>query len=275
MKLKLVKSLWGMEGTLEQNIKRIATSGYAAVEAQVPADQNQLHHFLNLLREYHLEFVVMVITDGASPDDHFASFREKIRTASETEPLQITVHGGKDWWPFELQQRFFAEALEIERQIGLPVNHETHRGRPMFTPSATARLLREFPELHINADFSHFVNVCESLLEDQQEDMALCISRARHVHGRIGHEEGPQVNDPRAPEWSAQVAAHFVWWEQIVRARLEAGAEYFTFNPEFGPPNYMQTLPYTRQPVSNLWEVCWQVAEQFAGRYAELVKEAA
>ena len=34
MKLKLVKSLWGMEGALEENIRRITTGGYAAVEAQ-------------------------------------------------------------------------------------------------------------------------------------------------------------------------------------------------------------------------------------------------
>ncbi len=273
MKLKLVKSLWGMEGTLEQNIRRIAVSGYSAVEAQVPSDENQLEHFLDLLRDNHLEFVAMVITDGATPEEHFASFREKIEIARRTEPLQVTVHGGKDWWPFELQKEFFAEALEIERKVGLLINHETHRGRPMFNPSATARLLREFPELHINADFSHFVNVCESLLEDQREDMALCISRARHVHGRIGHEEGPQVNDPRAPEWSAQIAAHFAWWDEIVRARLKAGAEYFTFNPEFGPPNYMQTLPHTRQPVTDLWEICYWVATKFESRYRELVAE--
>ena len=270
MKLKLVKSLWGMEGTMAEKIRRIADAGYVAVEAQVPAE-DQLPEFVGLLREHGLEFVAMVITDGATPQDHFTSFRAKIETARRLEPLQITVHGGKDWWPYELQKEFFAEALDVERRIGLPVNHETHRGRPMFTPSATARLLREFPELYINADFSHFANVCESLLEDQREDMALCISRARHLHGRIGHEEGPQVNDPRAPEWAAQVAAHFAWWDEIVRARFHAGAECFTFNPEFGPPNYMATLPHTRQPVADLWEVCLWTAKTFEQRYRKLL----
>jgi hypothetical protein len=270
MKLKLVKSLWGMEGTLAEKIERISAAGYIAVEAQLPA-ADQLPEFMHLLREHHLEFVAMVITDGATPQEHFASFREKIVAAQAVEPLQITVHGGKDWWPFDLQKRFFAEALEVEHQIGLPVNHETHRGRPMFTPSATARLLREFPELHINADFSHFVNVCESLLEDQAEDMAICIARARHLHGRVGHEEGPQVSDPRAPEWQPQLAAHFAWWDEIVRTRLSAGAGYFTFNPEFGPPNYMPTLPHTRQPVADLWDVCLWMATQFERRYRALV----
>jgi len=270
MKLKLVKSLWGMEGTLAEKVRRIAEAGYVAIEAQVPAE-DQLPEFVRLLREHNLEFVGMVITDGATPADHFTSFHTKSEKARSLEPLQMTVHGGKDWWPFELQKEFFAEALEVESRIGLMVNHETHRGRPMFTPSATARLLREFPELHINADFSHFTNVCESLLEDQREDMAMCISRARHLHGRVGHEEGPQVNDPRAPEWQPQLTAHFGWWDEIVRARLKAEAEYFTFNPEFGPPNYMPTLPHTRQPVADLWEVCLWMANRFEGRYRELV----
>jgi sugar phosphate isomerase/epimerase len=267
MQLKLVKSTWGMTGTLAENLRRIADAGYAAVEMQLPPDE-VLPEFRSLLQETKLAYVAMVIT---LTEDHLNEFKAKVEKVRALEPLQLTVHAGKDWWPWETQRAFFAEALEVERQTGLVINHETHRGRPMFTPAATARLLREFPELHINADFSHFCNVCESLLEDQTEDMALCIARARHVHGRVGHEEGPQVNDPRAPEWARQLAAHEAWWAEIIRARQLAGAAYFTFNPEFGPPNYMPTLPYTAQPVSDLWEVCRWMAQRFEGLYRETV----
>ena len=130
MKLKLVKSLWGMEGPIEDKIRRIAAAGYSAVEAQVPA-KDQLGPFIRSLSEHKLEFIAMVITDGATYEDHFDSFRTKIEQARALNPLKITVHGGKDWWPFQIQKPFFAEALELERRIGLEVNHETHRGRPM------------------------------------------------------------------------------------------------------------------------------------------------
>lgn len=266
MKLILVKSFWGMDGTLEEKVRRIASAGYAAVEGQAPAGEEAVL-LKRLLREHGLDFITMVITEGANYEEHLVSFKTKIEYARSFDPLKITVHGGRDWWPFDRQRAFFDEALEAERRIGLEVNHETHRGRPMFTPVATAALLREFPDLHINADFSHFLNVCESMLEDQKEDMALCISRARHLHGRVGHEEGPQVSDPRAPEWAAHLAAHDAWWDEIVRARWKAGAEAFTFNPEFGPPNYMTTLPYTKQPVADLWEVCLWMAKRFDARY--------
>jgi sugar phosphate isomerase/epimerase len=272
MKLKLVKSFWGMEGSLEEKVRQIAEVGYAAVEGQPPID-DEADLLRRLLREHHLDFIPMVITEGANYQEHLTSYHTKIEQARGFDPIKITVHGGKDWWAFGAQRDFFAEALEVERRTGLEVNFETHRGRPMFTPAATAAFLREFPELHINADFSHFVNVCESLLEDQVEDMSLCIARARHVHGRIGHEEGPQVNDPRAPEWARHVAAHEAWWDEIVRARLKAGAESFTFNPEFGPPTYMPTLPHTKEPVADLWAICLWMARWFEARYAAIATQ--
>jgi hypothetical protein len=258
-----------MAGAPAENLRRIADAGYAAVEMQLPPDE-LLSEFRSSLKETGLEYVAMVIT---VTDDHLNEFKSGVEKARALEPLQLTVHAGKDWWPWETQKAFFAEALEVERRSGLIINHETHRGRPMFTPAATARLLREFPALRINADFSHFCNVCESLLDDQAEDMALCIARARHLHGRVGHEEGPQVNDPRAPEWARQLAAHEAWWREIIRARQQAGASYFTFNPEFGPPNYMPTLPYTGQPVSDLWEVCRWMAQRFERLYHETLAE--
>jgi hypothetical protein len=267
MELILVKSFWGMEHSLEENMRRIADAGYKAVEGRI-AGLDDLGVFNRVRRELGLGFLPMVLTEGGnSVEEHLADFRQKVEEAARFEPLQITAHSGKDHWPIEKKRAFFDQALEIERRVGVAINHETHRGRAMFSLAATAELLREYPELYINADFSHFVCVSESLLEDQQEGLALCIERARHVHGRIGHEEGPQVNDPRAPEWARQVAAHEVWWDEIVRARINDGARWFTFNPEFGPPTYMQTLPYSNQPVANLWDICLHVAKRFEQRF--------
>jgi hypothetical protein len=37
--------------------------------------------------------------------------------------------------------------------------------------------------------------------------------------------------------------------------RRAEGREWFTLTPEFGPPEYMPCLPFTRQPVADAWEV--------------------
>ncbi len=61
--------------------------------------------------------------------------------------------------------------------------------------------MEKIPELRITFDVSHWCNVHESLLEDQPETVDMTLQRVDHIHARIGHPEGPQVNDPRAPEW--------------------------------------------------------------------------
>jgi sugar phosphate isomerase/epimerase len=266
MKLNVFKSLWGMTGTLEENIKRVAEAGYAGVETGAPAKE-QAENFKRLLKEHKLDYIGMAFTGG---DDHVASLKTQIDALKAFGPIKVTVHSARDGWPFDQQKKYFTEALEIERKSKVEINHETHRGRAMFTPWATAALLKEFPELHIAADYSHFCCVCESLLGDQTVNIALCCQRARHIHGRIGHEEGPQVNDPRAPEWEKHVAAHEGWWETIAKNRKKAKADVLTFTPEFGPPNYMPTLPHTRQAVADLWDVCLYMGNRFKKKFAEM-----
>jgi hypothetical protein len=92
-------------------------------------------------------------------------------------------------------------------------------------------------------------------LSDQAETMALAIARTDYIHARVGQPEGPQVNDPRAPEWSKMLTAHLGWWQAIVDAHKTKGTATLYITPEFGPPTYMPALPYTRQPVADTWEI--------------------
>ena len=47
-------------------------------------------------------------------------------------------------------------------------------------------------------DFSHWVCVCERLIEDQIDIVRQCAERCLHVHARVGYEEGPRSPN-RAP----------------------------------------------------------------------------
>ena len=114
-------------------------------------------------------------------------------------PSKIVAHAGRDNMSFGKTIRFFEQALRIEEELGIPIAHETHRLCPLYSPMNTMVLLRELPDLHINADFSHWCVVTESMLEDHDEALAIASRRAIHVHGRVGYENGPQVPDPRVP----------------------------------------------------------------------------
>ncbi len=265
MKLKVFKSLWGMEHwSLEERFARIADAGYAGVESPPPGPEEE-KLFRELLERYGLEYSSMAFTGG----DHLESLRSQLERAASFSPVLVNVHSAKDDMPYEEQLSFYRQAVEIERSFGIPVVHETHRGRAMYTPWTTERLLNDVSGLRLCADFSHWCVVCESLLEDQAERMAGITARASYVHARVGHAEGPQVNHPAAPEHAEALAAHDAWWRSIARHRRDEGADQLIFVPEFGPPGYLQTLPFTRQPVSDLWEVCLWMKNYLERRWDE------
>ncbi|RED56573.1 sugar phosphate isomerase/epimerase family protein [Cohnella lupini] len=252
MKLKIFKALWGMEHLpLEQQFKMISDAGYSGIESGMP-DQASEQLFRQLLAKHGLEFSAMVFTDG----DHKESFKRQVERAVTFSPVLINAHSARDDMSYEDQLDFYRFSMDIEQASGIPIAHETHRGRAMYTPWTTERLLKDIPGLSLCADFSHWCVVCESLLENQGERMKLAIDRTIHVHTRVGYQEGPQVNHPAAPEHAAALAAHSAWWRDIVRSRRDQGAKSLIIVPEFGPPGYLQTLPFTNQPVSDLWEVC-------------------
>ena len=113
--------------------------------------------------------------------------------------------------------------------------------------------MKAIPDLKLNLDISHWMVVHESLLEAQQEELKEIIDRSYHIHARVGHAEGPQVSDPQAPEWKKAVERHLNIWEEIIRKRWQK-QDYFTVTTEFGPPDYMPTLPYSHLPVTDQWQ---------------------
>lgn len=96
--------------------------------------------------------------------------------------------------------------------------------------------------------------VHESDLTDQAKTVDLALQRSRHIHARVGFEEGPQVNDPRVSEWADHVDRHVALWQRIVDHCRVAGVAALAITPEFGPAPYAPSLPYSRSPVVDVWE---------------------
>lgn len=262
MELRMFKSLWGMEQySYKESMAKIAAAGYTGVEGGIPIEHHK--EFAALLEEFNLDYIALISTSG----NHEEDFTAKVAAASALKPKLIISHSARDCMEFERQVQFFDHAIEVEKQYGIPIGHETHRHRAMFTPWTTAKLLATIPDLKITADFSHWCCVCESLLEDQTEYVQLAIDRTIHIHARVGYAEGPQVPHPGAPEYNRELAVHESWWEQILQTRAEQGHAYTTVTPEFGPPGYMHTLPYTNQPVTDLWDVCLWMADRLKTKF--------
>jgi hypothetical protein len=266
MKLGIFKSLWGMTGTLESQVERIAAAGYIGIETPITPDTPKT--LLPLLQKHKLQYIGMLFTGGDTVAEHIKSFESQVKAAVDVNPLKVTVHSARDRFSTDDQFRFYEAAANVESKVSLQVNHETHRGRAMYAPWSTAAILKRFPSLRLCSDFSHWCCVCESLLSDQKEDLDLAISRTRHIHARVGYEEGPQVTDPAAPEYKRQLDRHLEWWDAMAAVQSKAGVEMVTVTPEFGPPGYQHTLPYTQQPLTDLWQICLWTADLLRKRYS-------
>jgi len=268
MELRLARHLWGVTEDWEQAFPRIQAEGYSIIETSLPAPENQAR-FRELLTQYGFDYIAMISTRGSTVAEHLASFRAQIEASRALQPILINSHSGRDAWDEAQSHDFFYQALAVESTLDIPVAHETHRGRILFNPWVTQRLIQQFENLHLCFDISHWVCVCERLLDTELDIIQQCAERCIHLHTRVGYEQGPQVPDPRAPEYQRHLEAHERWWQLVWDAQAAKGNKISTLTPEFGPPNYLQTLPYSNMPVADLGEICNWMAQRQAERFAQ------
>jgi sugar phosphate isomerase/epimerase len=250
-------------------LDRVKQAGYDGVEMSLPLDDaRQQAEMLTALADRGLTWIAQHYeTTDPHPRTHRAEYVRRLENLASAKPLFINSQTGKDWFSFEQNRQLLDDARAVADQHGVTIVHETHRGKFSFSAQATAQYLRADPQLRIAADFSHWCTVSETLLEDQVDAVTLAISRADHIHARIGFPEGPQIGDPRDPNWTAAVAAHLAWWDQIAAARRQSQTRWLTITPEFGPPPYMPTLPFSGKPVASQWKNNLHMMQVLRERY--------
>lgn len=262
---------WGFKGSLEEFCSAAKAEGYDGIEVWWSAHKNQPEKLFDALQKHSLAVGFLVSGNGPDFKKHVEEFKSNLDGATDQnfqKPLYINCHSGKDYFSTEQNQEIIEYTLKKAAETGIEITHETHRGRMCYSAPLTIDFLIKNMEMTLTLDISHWTNVHESLLEDQPENVKLALERTRHIHLRVGHQEGPQVNDPRAPEWKEVLQHHLNWWDTVVENRIKAGAQSVTFLSEFGPPNYLPTLPYTKQPVANQWDINVHMMKLIRNRYS-------
>lgn len=267
MKVEFFCPIWGLvpdyieriNAPLAPVLERIKRAGYDGIEMAVPLDKKQQQFLVKLLEDCDLKLIALQWAASATEvDAHLVLFEQHVRSAASACPLIINCHTGKDYYRFDDNCRFIDLASKLSDELAIPVIHETHRSRFNFHAQYSQPYLQKYPDLKLAADFSHWCNVSESLLDDQPANLANAVKHAVHIHARVGHQQGCQVSDPQAPEFSEALASHLNWWDAIYNHRKATGAEVLTITPEFGPVPYMPAHPYSKLPVADHWENnCW------------------
>jgi sugar phosphate isomerase/epimerase len=268
--LKILATNWGFAGSLDAYCNKVKKEGYDGIEIWWPLEKAGQDELFSAVKKYNLEVGFLCGAYQSNYAEHLEHFKKMADAAANNtiqKPLYINCHSGRDFFSNEENQTFIDHTIQLSKRSGVSIYHETHRSRMLYSAPAAKPYLQKNPELQITLDVSHWCNVSESLLQDQPETMALALERVGHIHARIGHPEGPQVNDPRAPEWEAAVKAHLAWWDKIVSRKKNAG-ERLTILTEFGPPDYMPTTPYTHQPLADQWAINVYMLNMLRKRYA-------
>jgi sugar phosphate isomerase/epimerase len=255
MKVKFYAPQWGNTLPFDTFCQNVKTAGYDGVEMALPFDLEKNQEILSILEKYELELIGQYWQSfEKNIDEHANNYEKYLRHLTMANPVFINSQTGKDYFNFEQNKRLFDLAKRISEETGVKIIHETHRGKSLYAANITQDYLTKIPDLRICLDISHWCNVHESLLEDQQEAVDLAIAHTDHIHSRIGHQEGPQVNDPRANEWQEVLETHLVWWDKVVEIHKRNGTNLI-ITTEFGPTPYMPAMPFIQIPLANQWEI--------------------
>ena len=248
--LQFFATNWGFNGTLSAFCEKAKAAGYDGIEMWVPGSATQRELLLQTVSQYGLKLGLLIGSGKSNFEENRIEFKQQIDLAISMKPVYINCHSGKDFFSLAQAEQIITDTLLPAEKSGIPIYHETHRGRICYNIPTTNTLLKSLSNMKLTLDISHWCVVHESLLKDQKESVDFALSKTGHIHARVGHQEGPQVTDPRAPEWQDAFLAHLSWWDEVVKLKNQKG-EAITILTEFGPPMYLPVVPFTQQPLAN------------------------
>jgi len=257
MEILFFSSLWGLEiFSIKENLIRIKNAGFDGVEYGTILEEKEAAEFVAIANDLGLKIIGQQHkADGKTFEEYKKNFIAHLHLLSNQKPLFINSQTGKDYYSFEQNSELIEIAENIQSEIGIPIVHETHRGKFPFCIKETIPFIKKYPNIKFTADFSHFCVVSESFLEEQQETLQEIMLHSDHIHARVGHTQSPQVPDPRVEHWQYALDKHISWWDEIIDHHKQKQSKVFTITPEFGAEPYMTLLPETGEPIANQWDI--------------------
>lgn len=275
MEVKFLCPRWGFEGIAwEDFLMQVKAAGYAGIEWFPQGDIEETNHVSMLLEQYRLEYAIVM--EVAQPFSNFSQYIQHLRRDLDRllqqapaikKPLFLSAQVGREFFSQQEVAACIQVCADAQQKHDIPVYQETHRNKWNYAAHTTLPVLKHHEALLLTLDISHWYCVSESYLHDQQEAVQLAITRARHIHARIGHTEGPQVIDPAFEEYQEALEEHLQVWDQWIAGMKAMKKDYCTITPEFGPLPYLQLAGRTLSPVQEQWRLNLWMKNLLQNRY--------
>jgi len=251
---------------MDEFLKRTKNDGYDGIETWFPFSEDVQNELKAGLEKYDLKVIFLHGTNkGLAYAEALKLYEENLQKIISWNPVKINSHTGSDYWTLEENKAFIDITTKASKESGIPIVHETHRSRFSFNVPLTVEMVKLAPELRLNLDISHWMVVHERLIGLKDPLLQQILPRVDHIHARVGFAEGPQVNNPAAPEWKSELDTHLDIWEHIIR---RADQEVYTITTEFGPPPYLPTVPFSNVPIADQWEANVFIMKAIKARFA-------
>ena len=193
MQLSIFVAIWGRTAMIRSRgiasfLDELSARGFAGVEAtaeELGASLKERVEYCRLLQARGLRLIYAAYTswlgyEGAhpgftTPPEHLAALDAELAKAAELEAAapgilaHINIHGGCDSFDEAQADEYYSGALpridaflathgHLSTGARSGVSHESHRGRPLFHPTPTRRLLAKHgrDRLKLTLDVSHW-----------------------------------------------------------------------------------------------------------------------
>lgn len=130
--LTVMATNWGFKGNWDAFCAAAKKAGYDGLEAWLPGVGPRRENLFAALKEYDLSFGLLAGVSENEFKSHFERFKRALNTAVEQQPLYVNCHSGRDYFSFSENAQIIRYANELSKSSGVPIYHETHRGRILF-----------------------------------------------------------------------------------------------------------------------------------------------
>ncbi len=214
--------------------------------------EETLSLFFSLLQKHQKSWICGLYTSwndyiGDWPEkltvsDHLAQFEQQFKIISQlpVAPVYINCHSGSDCFTRSQALEFFNSAHLIHQRTcpQIPLGHETHRGRILYSPWVALDILDQGAPISFTLDLSHWIVVAERKIPHHL--LKPIMDRTKHIHARVGTAQAPQIADPMNPADNPDYVKYFhdVWSDIAAR---DPG---ISITPEYGPveDKYMPSI---------------------------------
>jgi len=211
------------------------------------------------------------------PEDAFRLAEEARKFGLET----LTLHVGWGYEDDRAASALIESVLDASRQFGMPLYVETHRATIFQDSWRTVQLVKAYPDLQFNGDFSHWYTGLEMVYGDFDQKLSFIrpvIERVHFMHGRIGNPGCMQVD---LGEYPAALELPFVkhfnrLWKEVfgVYLRRQDSPRPFCFTVELLASDIYYAREFSGHEESDRWQQSLVVTEiarhSFADARAEI-----